>query len=377
MKYLFFDIECCDGAHICEFGYVLTNDKFEILDRDFFLINPEKEFNLTGRKDQRDLQLHFSEEEYYNSPLFAEYYERIKNLIEAKDQLVIGHAVSNDAGFLRTACRIYKRPPINFEFYDSQKMYSEFFNNKSSISLENAAEKLHLEKVKYLHKSDDDALLTMTLVRSMCELMELPLEQFVLLCSTSKGESKWNKIHYFSEDFNEIVKAIATSKRWISNAKKDKCIKKFIEKVKPRSAIINSALTGKKICFSPVFEREETILCLKLIQLIVNHGGIYNTKVSENQYYVKDDADDPEKHRTRYHHFVEVMDENQKQKVISYDDLLGILKTSWKELENMDFPELPKEGREMQEESNRSIKGTTIGEILAARGILLKPDQAK
>ena len=48
-----------------------------------------------------------------------------------------------------------------------------------------------------------------------------------------------------------------------------------------------------------------------------------------------------------------------------------------RELENMDFPELPKEGREMQEESNRSIKGTTIGEILAARGILLKPDQAK
>ena len=71
MKYLFFDIECCDGTHICEFGYVLTNDKFEILDRDFFLMNPERKFNLTGRKDQRDLQLHFSEEEYYNSPLFT------------------------------------------------------------------------------------------------------------------------------------------------------------------------------------------------------------------------------------------------------------------------------------------------------------------
>lgn len=77
------------------------------------------------------------------------------------------------------------------------------------------------------------------------------------------------------------------------------------------------------------------------------------------------------------YHFVEVVDVNQKQKVISYDDLLGILKTSWKELENMDIPELPKEGREMQEESNRGLKGTTIGEILAARGILLEPDQAK
>ena len=377
MKYLFFDIECCDGVHICEFGYVLTNDKFEILDRDCFLINPGRKFNLTGRKDQRDLHLHFSEEEYYNSPLFTGYYGRIKNLIEAKDQLVIGHAISNDAGFLRTACKIYKRSPINFEFYDSQKMYSELFNNKSSISLENAGEKFHLEKVKYLHKSDDDAFLTMTLVRSMCELMELPLEQFVLLCSTAKGESKNNKIHYFSEDFDEIVKALITSEKWVSNSKKEKCIKKFTAQVKAQSSVVKSELTGKKICFSPVFEKEKTILCLKLIQLIVNHGGKYNTKVSENQYYVKDEADDPEKHRTRYHHFVEVIDENKGQKVLSYDDLLAILKISWQELDNMDFPELPKDERAMQEELNHNIIGATIGDILTARGILLKTTQAK
>lgn len=25
MRYLFFDIECCDGKHICEFGYVITD----------------------------------------------------------------------------------------------------------------------------------------------------------------------------------------------------------------------------------------------------------------------------------------------------------------------------------------------------------------
>ena len=376
MKYLFFDIECCDGAHICEFGYVLTNDKFEILDRDFFLINPEKEFNLTGRKDQRDLQLHFSEEEYYNSPLFTEYYERIKNLIEAKDQLVIGHAVSNDAGFLRTACRVYRRFPINFEFYDSQRMYSEFFNDKKSVALEKAGEKLHLEKVNYLHKSDDDAFLTMTLVRSMCELMELPLEQFVLLCSTAKGESKGNKIHYFSEDFNEIVKALATSERWVSNSKKEKCIKKFAEQAKAQSSVVKSELTGKKICFSLVFEKEKTILCLKLIQLIVNHGGKYNTKVSENQYYVKDEADDPEKYGTRYHHFVEVMGENQGTKVLSCADLFAILETSWEELENMDLPKLPEDDRNKGSYvySTVNVKGTTIGEILASKGVLSKLD---
>ena len=382
MKYLFFDIECCDGVHICEFGYVLTNDTFEILDRGLFLINPEREFNLTGRQGQRDLHLHFSEEEYYNSPLFAEYYDRIKNLLESKDQLVIGHAISNDAEFLRTACRIYKRPPINFEFYDSQKMYSEFFNNKGQISLENAGKKLHLEKVNYLHKSDDDAFLTMTLVQTMCKLMELPLERFILLCPTAKGESKWNKIHYFLEDFNEIVKAIATSGRWISYKKKGKCIKEFAEKVRPQGDIINSKLTGKKICFSPIFEREKTILCLKLIQLIANNGGTYNTKVSENQYYVKDDADDPQAKKTRYHHAMEMMTDDKVLKVISYDELLVLLKTSWDELEKISLPKLQKKKRNDKEKSSHEHtsqkgKGTTIGELLSAQGKMFKIDKAE
>ena len=59
MRYLIFDIECCDGRHICEFGYVITNEKFEVLDKQVITINPEKKFNLTGRKNQDDLTLFF------------------------------------------------------------------------------------------------------------------------------------------------------------------------------------------------------------------------------------------------------------------------------------------------------------------------------
>ena len=73
----------------------------------------------------------------------------------------------------------------------------------------------------------------------------------------------------------------------------------------------------------------------------------------------------------------EVLDENKGQKVLSYDDLLAILKISWQELDNMDFPELPKDERAMQEELNHNIIGATIGDILTARGILLKTTQAK
>lgn len=46
MKYLSFDIECCDGQHICEFGYVLIDEQFNVLERDCITINPEYKFKL-------------------------------------------------------------------------------------------------------------------------------------------------------------------------------------------------------------------------------------------------------------------------------------------------------------------------------------------
>ena len=73
MKYLIFDIECCDGKHICEFGYVLIDEDFNVLERDCITINPEHKFKLAGREKESDISLAFSEEVYYNSPKFDFY----------------------------------------------------------------------------------------------------------------------------------------------------------------------------------------------------------------------------------------------------------------------------------------------------------------
>ena len=43
MRILFFDLEyasCKNGCKICEFGYVITNEKFEIIERNNLIINP-------------------------------------------------------------------------------------------------------------------------------------------------------------------------------------------------------------------------------------------------------------------------------------------------------------------------------------------------
>lgn len=64
MRYLAFDIECCDGKHICEFGYVITDEKYNIIKKSVITINPESKFNLVGRPGGRDLYLSFSEEQF-------------------------------------------------------------------------------------------------------------------------------------------------------------------------------------------------------------------------------------------------------------------------------------------------------------------------
>ena len=80
MKYLVFDIECCDGQHICEFGYVFIDENFSVLERDYITINPEHKFKLTGREHESDITLAFSEEIYFNSPTFDYYYDRIRSV---------------------------------------------------------------------------------------------------------------------------------------------------------------------------------------------------------------------------------------------------------------------------------------------------------
>ena len=114
MKYLFFDIECCDGIHICEFGYVITDEQFKVLDKECILINAEVPFKLEVRKDGRDLYLTHSEEEYRASPIFTAYYDKIKQLIEEKEQKIVGFSMNDDAKFLNTACKRYDLPPIQY-----------------------------------------------------------------------------------------------------------------------------------------------------------------------------------------------------------------------------------------------------------------------
>lgn len=373
MRYLAFDIECCDGKHICEFGYVITDEKFNIIKKSVITINPESEFNLVGRPGGRDLYLSFSEEQYYNSPIFTAYYDVIKNLLEYSEQIVVGHAVGNDADFLRTACKRYDLSPINFQFFDSQKAYSEYTNIKKSVSLENAENEMSLEKPERLHKSDDDALLSLRLVQSMCQNLEINLTQLMDLSPTACGSSRNHMIRYTGDSLKEMLLALENNSESLSNGKKEKCIKKFNESISPEGEIIKSRLNGKKYCFSRSFEMEDIKLALILMQLMKNHDCSYNTKVTDNELYIATDTElstHPEPH-TRFIMALEKYNAREKIEILTFQDLYKLLNVTEDEVRKMRIPIV--EEKKMRKKCTRTYStgkiGNTIGAILRTKGI--------
>ena len=200
MRYLFFDIECADGNRaICEYGYVLTDEKFNVLRKRNILMDPECPFNLTGREGQEDLVLTYPYSEYYKYYPFDDSYETIKNLMTQKDLLIFGHAVNNDIGFLFKDCNRYRLPLFDYTAYDIQKMLPVFDKqNKKYTSLENAfVDLVPLEIRSELkdHRACDDAMKTMLVFKAMVVDLEFTPKDLIESCP----KSVFNALEYWEQ----------------------------------------------------------------------------------------------------------------------------------------------------------------------------------
>ena len=127
MKYLFFDIECSvvskNAAKICAFGYCLTDEKFNILEKEDLLINPQGGFHLTDRKGTQGLVLPYEYASFKKYPTFLERAEKIYGLLQDPDTLVVGHATMNDVKYLNLESNRFQLPSFAFSFADTQFLY--------------------------------------------------------------------------------------------------------------------------------------------------------------------------------------------------------------------------------------------------------------
>ncbi len=268
MRYVFFDIECADGGKgsVCSFGYVVTDEHFHELESDDIVINPESGFHLSGRFKRPSILFAYTESEFRKAPPFTAFYERIKMLLEAKDQIVVGHSVQDDVNFLCKACARYALPPLKFTFADSQSLYAQVFESAGQIGLDRACEEFSIEKPVDVHKSEEDARATMHLVRAICESKGTSLSDYV----------KDLRITGETENFKIFCSYIHPNRTMFQT---------FLENVHPKNPA-KQVFAGKCVSASMAIEQPKQAQIYHLVQMIVDAGGSYTRVSSQCDIFV-------------------------------------------------------------------------------------------
>lgn len=183
MKYLFYD---CEGANsfnkvskICSLGYVLCDEFFNIIAKEDLLINPEDVFDYHLFDNKSKINLHYPKSAFYSSPTFKERYEEIKALFTG-NTMVIGFSIINDIKYLSDACKRYDLEMFNFKYMDAQEIHRQFRGYDHAYGLEKTIEDLDIDVSSVVcHKSDDDAYMTLLIMKKLFELNGLSTGEFL------------------------------------------------------------------------------------------------------------------------------------------------------------------------------------------------------
>ena len=279
-SYLFFDIECAncfDGiGKMCSFGYVLTDENFNVIDTDDVVMNPECEFDwyLFSKKNQCPLA--YSKDYFRRQKNFESYYKGIKKLLEESERKVIGFSSLNDVGFVVSACERYTLPLINFSAFDIAKIIEQEKSAKMKLKEWCEFYKIDLSQIT-AHKSQDDAMMTMLLAKAFCEEKGISLSELL-------EHGKGTKI---------------STEKYIEQREKSRRNKELKEKLqslygKKCRACLSSRLSGKKIAFGYKIS-EDFENALKIANLVYKHGGMIFRHLNENgTLLVKDDISEEE-----------------------------------------------------------------------------------
>lgn len=293
MSYVFFDIECASvnktTAKICAFGYVVCDEKFNIIKKEDILINPRGGFHLTGRNGQKGLVLPYSYSEFKNYPPFKQSYNFIKSLLEDRNNVVLGHSILNDVKYLNLETRRFHLPSFDFQFLDSQLMFMSYTGDFSHQSgLESIAVNLGVEFTP--HRAVDDAYATMRVVEAICKAENCTFDELVKLYGLTRGRIKNYNIYSPSSS------GIKAYNRKVSEEKRERSKKRieFFNYVSRKKYRRNCKFSGKIFSFSRAIE-DDVPLAKQLCDEIYENGGRYSHHLSGVNFYICDGGDDTQR----------------------------------------------------------------------------------
>ncbi len=286
MNYLFFDIECAgvfkSVAKICAFGYCLTDEQFNILEKEDLLINPKGGFHLTDRKGEQGLVLPYKYEEFKKYPDFLERKDKIYSLLQDENTLVVGHATMNDVKYLNFESKRFNLPSFRFRFADTQFLYMNTIGVFSrQFALGTIAKELGVQFTP--HRAVDDAYATMKIAEAICRFEGLTLPETLRKYEIQTGRIENYEItQSTSAAFQSHLEEVARKKEARENNRRAFRLALDKEKKKRNKA---GKLAGKSVCFSHPLEveLERSVPLLKASLL----SGLYITgKAEDCDFYV-------------------------------------------------------------------------------------------
>ena len=279
MKLVFFDIECA-GVHktfakICVFGYVVCDEKFNIIEKEDILINPKGRFELTDRRGEKGLQLPYEYGEFKKHPPFKQVYNRIKTLLEDSDALIFGHAVLNDVKYLNLETKRFHLPSFNFAFADSQLIYMTYKNDFSrQAGLEHIAQDLGVEFTP--HRAVDDAYATMKIIEAICKAKNCSAPKLLEELKFSLGKIE----NYCIKSPQSARQKTYKNEQKSAKEARSRARVKFHNTVFSKKVKNGGALKGEQVIFARCIE-DNLDLSLPLVNKLYEAGARYAQKVEE------------------------------------------------------------------------------------------------
>ena len=371
MKYLSFDLECCDGQHVCEFGYVIIDEEFNILEGDLLTINPEQKFNLTGWEIECGGKLAFTEDVYYGSPAFDFYYDTIKKILTTPDCQIIGFSLANDVNFLNTAYERYEKEPVKFDYIDFQKLYQGYTKAKSVTSVGGFVEDLQIKDIR-LHRSYDDALAVIRALEIISKRENLSLPKTIeLLQKREKEGVKEREL----ERRQEVIKR---AKEGYSNAQRE-VLKVFVRKLTPSNDNRTNPFYGKRVCISSHLQKNKFNEYLSLIQRLYACGATYTGGVEDCNLFIQYQVGQDKEPRQQ---MVDRVYRSKKKRIVvmTFEDALEKLKVKEEDLSSVDnvtikvYDSSGAKNKEQKPHPKKTYteetkKGASIADILKAKGV--------
>ena len=293
MNYIFFDIECANcfqgQGKICSFGYVITDEQFNVLEKRDIVINPRSKFHLIGHGSHPSIVLAYEEAVFRAAPLFPTFYPEIRALLQDENNLVFGFSVMSDANYIKSECLRYEQEVFDYNFIDIQRIYTELHSLTNTPSLIRCAMQYGITETQEVHKSDDDALITMRVMKGICDATGLSPQELIekypkAKCWSKNGELDCEFARFKAEQrasklskMEMVTKSMRTNWMYIPNPENHKRFSHYVSRVHINYES-TSPLCGKKICISNLFEEFHFSEMMNIVSSLAKLGVKYTNK---------------------------------------------------------------------------------------------------